>query len=80
MKFKVGDLIYDKEFPEDGFALVLEVREPRNRRGKWWKEENGYRCLEALTGNINWYTIGYIEVDCAMVTDIKCPGEKDIDG
>jgi len=68
-------LIYDKDFPEDGLALVIEVREPKNRRGRWWKMENGYRCLETLTGKTNWYTVGYVEEECEMVkADNKCPG------
>ena len=75
MKFKVGDLIYDKDFPEEGYALIIEVHRPKNRRGKWWKKEPGYRCLEAHTGQTNWYTIDYIEEECAMVeADNKCPG------
>ena len=31
MKFKVGDLIYDRDFPEDGYALIIEVREPNRK-------------------------------------------------
>ncbi len=78
MKFKIGDLIYDKDFPEDGMALVIEVREPKNRRGRWWKMENGYRCLETLTGKTNWYTVGYVEEECEMVkADTNCPGLKE---
>ena len=69
MRFKVGDLIYDREHPEEGCALVIEVKEPRNRRGKWWKGVLGYRCLETLTGRIEWYTIGYIEDDCRIVEE-----------
>ena len=81
MKFKIGDLIYDRDFPEDGYALIIEVREPRNRRGRWWKGEDGYRCLEAHTGKTHWFTIAYIEEECAMVkADKKCPGQKSTDG
>ena len=80
MKFKVGDLIHDRDFPEDGFALVLEVREP-DRRNKHWEMENCYRCYELTTQKINWYHIGYVEQECAFVTvDTKCPGEKNSHG
>ena len=77
MKFKVGDLIFDRDFPEDGMALVLEVKEP-DKRLKYWKEENGYRCYEVVSDMINWYTVGYIEEECEMVkADTNCPGLKE---
>jgi len=80
MKFKVGDLIYDKDFPEDGMALVIEVRKV-DRRYKHWRDNNGYRCLETLTGKTNWYTVGYIEEECEWAkTDTKCPGLNDSKG
>ena len=81
MKFKIGDLLYDRDFPEDGFALVVEVKEPKSRRGRWWKNANGYRCYETLTGKYAWHTIGYIEEECEMVkVDKKCPGQNDSKG
>ena len=77
MKFNVGDLIRDRDFPEEGMALIIEVKRPL-RVGKWWRRAEGYRCLEVRTGETNWYTIDYIEEECEMVkADTNCPGLKE---
>lgn len=54
---KVGDLIYDKEYPEDGRALIVEVGDRRKR--------NPYRAL--MNHGLHWLQKTYVEDVCEVI-------------
>jgi len=56
---KVGDLITDEEYPDDGIAVVLEVRDRR-------KHFDVYR-VAAPRGSI-WLNKDYIEYQCRLLS------------
>ena len=56
---KVGDLIYEKEYPEYGRGLIIEVLDRRKR--------DPYRVLMGRCGT-HWLSKNYIECKCVLVT------------
>ena len=61
---KVGDLIQEKEYPEYGRALIIEVIDRRKR--------DPYRVLMKLscTGT-HWLSKDYIERKCEVVNETR---------
>jgi len=57
----IGDLIRDKEFPQDGCALIL-----RKGRGSEWRTIF-YLVLQP-NGNTDWFKSEYIENECEVVS------------
>ena len=58
---QVGDLIRDKQYPEDGVALIL-----RKGRGSEWRM-TFYLVLQP-NGNTEWFKPEYIENECEVVS------------
>ena len=57
---KVGDLIRDKEYPED-IGLIVEVRQESTRRAYTYKVLN-------LNGKMIWFSRYYIEKGCVRIS------------
>tara|TARA_R100000700_G_C3091241_1_gene92494 strand:+ start:307 stop:636 length:330 start_codon:yes stop_codon:yes gene_type:complete len=56
---KVGDLITDEQYPDDGVALVLEVGDRR-------RESDVYRVLAPK--GVMWLNKGYVEYQCRLLS------------
>ena len=59
---KVGDLIRDKEYPED-IGMIIEISE-----GNQEEHVSGYKILD-LFGRIAWFSSHYIEHSCSPVKE-----------
>jgi hypothetical protein len=61
---KIGDLIRDKEYPED-IGMIIEISE-----GEQEDHVSGYRILD-LFGRIAWFSKYYVERGCVPVKEKK---------
>ncbi len=60
---KVGDLIRDKRWPEDGYAIIVEIGDRRKR--------SPYRLYCSDTGVIAWFGKDYVEQECEVVNESR---------
>tara|TARA_R110002110_G_scaffold404263_1_gene622450 strand:- start:310 stop:495 length:186 start_codon:yes stop_codon:yes gene_type:complete len=60
---KIGDLIRDKEYPED-IGMIIEISEGEQ------EHVSGYRILD-LYGRIAWFSKYYVERGCVPVKETK---------
>jgi len=60
MKFKVGDLIRDKEHPEDGTAIIVEIRKGRLQP---------YRLYCTINSRLDWFPAHYVEKSCEVINE-----------
>jgi len=58
---KIGDLIRDKEYPED-IGMIMEIKQKNARQS--------YKVLD-LHGNMTWFSRYYIEKGCEPVKEKK---------
>ena len=56
---KVGDLIRDRRFPEDGYAIIIEIKDRRCR--------SPYKLYCTDTGNVDWFAKDYVEIACIVI-------------
>ena len=56
---KVGDLITDEQYPDDGVGVVLEVGDRR-------RESDVYRVLAPK--GVMWLNKGYVEYQCRLLS------------
>jgi uncharacterized membrane protein len=60
---KIGDLIRDRDFPEYGCALIVQIRRPFNA-GRYCE----IYLMVGPTGKLNWYQKAYIEEECEVIS------------
>ena len=58
---KVGDLIRDKRWPEDGWAIITEIKDRRKK--------NPYRLYCFDNGEDNWFEKDYVEQECEVINE-----------
>ena len=63
---KIGDLIRDKEYPED-IGMIIEISDYAGNRED---HVSGYRILD-LYGRLAWFSKYYVERGCVPVKEIK---------
>jgi len=56
---KIGDLIRDRRFPEDGTAIIVATKD---RRHKFC-----YKLYCTDTGNVEWFAKDYVEIACIVI-------------
>ena len=56
---KVGDLIRDRRFPEDGYAIIVYIGD---KRGK-----TPYKLYCINNENADWFAKNYVEKQCIVV-------------
>ena len=56
---KVGDLIRDNRFPEDGTAIIVYIGDRRQRLC--------YKLYCTDTGNVDWFPKDYVEHQCIVI-------------
>ena len=56
---KIGDLITDRRFPEDGTAIIVAVKD---RRHKFC-----YKLYCTGTGQVEWFPKDYVEYQCIVI-------------
>jgi hypothetical protein len=56
---KVGDLIRDHRFPEDGTAIIVYIGDRRQRLC--------YKLYCTDTGNVDWFPKDYVEHQCIVI-------------
>jgi len=60
---KVGDLIRDKRWPEDGYAVIIEIGDRRKR--------NPYRLYCFDNGMDAWFGKDYVEQECEVINESR---------
>ena len=56
---KVGDLIRDRRFPEDGTAVIVEIGDRRKKKP--------YKLYCTDNGQVDWFAKDYVEIACIVI-------------
>jgi hypothetical protein len=63
MKYKVGDLIRDKRWPEDGYAVIISIGDRRTK--------TPYRVYCIDLDILESFPKDYIEQDCVVINEAQ---------
>ena len=58
---QVGDLIRDKRWREDGWAIIVEIKDRRKK--------NPYRLYCFNNGKDYWFEKDYVEQECEVINE-----------